>query len=261
MCRNLGRNCRECELYPNQHDDRHIEYTVLERRARDLLLTHGILTKDKIPCDLCPYYTLKMAEKIAAFCFTVPHFIEEIESRQLIVLDEDSTLSYFFPPSPVLFRYKKEKNENKFENVLGKALEQAIEIREHMEKKAHASEEEKLLMWSIDSFGGINEVIKNTMSGEITPLDCCHKIEEQLTHKSEVIYDENLIEKTLKKLDDNHPNSSSEVDLKDLSMLVLFIWKEAFIHALLRSKRLQICTSNRRCDPSNLKHELVNSCN
>ena len=151
MCRNQGRNCRECELCPNQHDDSHIDYTELERRAQNLLHEHGILTKDKIPYDLCPYYTLKLAEKYAKYCFTVPYFIEEIEPRQLIVLDEDPTLSHFFPQSPVLFRYKKEKNENKFENVLGKALEQATEIRERIEKKGRINEEDKLLLWSIDS--------------------------------------------------------------------------------------------------------------
>ena len=133
----------------------------------------------------------------------------------MIVLDEDPTLSHFYPPSPVLFRYKKEKNENKFENVLGKALEQATEIRERIEKKEWTSKEDNLLMWSIDTFGGINEVIKTTMSGDSTPEDCFHRIEEQLTHESEVAYDSDLIEKAFKKLDEYHTDHSSEVDLKD----------------------------------------------
>ena len=53
------------------------------------------------------------------------------------------------------------------------------------------------------------------MSGEITPEDCCHNIEEQLTHKSEVTYDNVTVEKAFKKLDEYHMNYSSEVDLKD----------------------------------------------
>jgi hypothetical protein len=54
----------------------------------------------------------------------VPHFIEELEPRKIIVLDEDPTLSHFYPRSAELLRYKKEKNEYKFDNTLGKALEQ-----------------------------------------------------------------------------------------------------------------------------------------
>ena len=215
MCQNQGTTCRECELCPNQHDDGHISYTELEMRARDLLLRHGILTKEKIPYDLCPYYTLKLAERFAKYCFTVPHFIQEIGSRQLIVLDEDPTLSYFFPKSPMLFRYKKERYENKFENVLGKALEQASEIRERIEKKGRASEEDKLLLWCIDSFGGINEVIKTTMSSNSAPEECCYKIEELLTHKYNTVYDNDLIEKSLEKLKEYHIDYSSDVDLKD----------------------------------------------
>jgi hypothetical protein len=215
MCRKQAIDCRECEFCPNQQDDSHISYTELERRAQDLLREHGILTKEKIPLDLCPYYTLKLAEKSANYCFTVPHFIEDIKPRRLIVLDEDPTLSHFYPPSPLLFRYKSEKTENDFENILGKALEQAPQIKERIEKKGRKSEEDKMLMWSINSLGGINEVIKTTMSGECSPQDCCYKIEEQLTQESKVTYDDDLIEKAITKLDEYHIDNSSEVDLRD----------------------------------------------
>jgi hypothetical protein len=230
MCRKQAINCRECEFCPNQQDDSHISYFELERSAKDLLREHGILTKEKIPLDLCPYYSLKMAEKSANYCFTVPHFIEEISPRRLIVLDEDPTLSHFYPPSPLLFRYKIEKNEDKFENVLGKALEQAPEINERIEKKGRKSGMDKMLMWSINSLGGINEVIKTTMSGECSPQDCCYKIEEQLTRESEIIYDEDLIEKAITKLDEYHIDNSSEVDLRDyiISRLYMFRKKPLF---------------------------------
>jgi hypothetical protein len=91
-----------------------------------------ILTKEKIPCDLCPYNTLKLLRDLPKYCFTVPHFIQEIGSRQLIVLDEDPTLFISFQNLNAISDIRKRDYEHKFENVLGKALEQASEIRERI---------------------------------------------------------------------------------------------------------------------------------
>jgi len=214
MCRKEGKNCKECELYPNQHDDGHISYFELERRAEELLRKEKILTKDKVPYELCPYYTLKLAEKFAQYCFTVPHFLEGLKPRQLIVIDEDPTLSFFYSSSVELFRFKREKNEYKFVNTLGKALEQAPEIRMHIETKKNPKEKDKATLWSIDQFGGINDIIKTTMSGEYTPEECYEKIEEQLTQESKVTYDDKTIEKALKNLDECM-DPTSDVNLKD----------------------------------------------
>jgi hypothetical protein len=107
MCRKNKTNCRECEFYPNQHDKDHISFIDLQMRAEELLRAEKILTKDKIPYDLCPYFTLKFAEEFADFVFSVPHFLEDLRPRRLLVLDEDPTLSYFYPPSPMIFKYKK----------------------------------------------------------------------------------------------------------------------------------------------------------
>lgn len=227
MCRKQGTNCTECELCPNEHNDSHIGYIELERRASNLLHEHKILTKERIPNDLCPYYTLKLAEKYARFCFTVPHFIEEIEPRQLTVLDEDPTLSYFFPPSPVLFRYKKEKNEIKFDNVLGKALEQSQGIA----RKSNTSKEEAALELAIDALENINETIKLTMSGECTPEKCYEKIEDQLK-KTEVNYDDQTIEKALRRLGNYHMDHSCEVDLRDYIRCWFYRYERKPMHLL-----------------------------
>ena len=225
MCRRNRLDCAECELYPNQHDDNHISYIELERRAEELLRTEKILTKDKVPYDLCPYYTLKLAEKFAQYCFTVPHFLEDLKPRHLLVLDEDPTLSHFYPPSPMIFRYKKEKNQIKFDNDLGKALEQAPEIKERIESKENRSEEDKALGWAIDTIGGINEIIKTSMSGDCTTEKCYEKIEEQLTQEPKVTYDAKTIEKALKNLDEYQIDCTSDVDLRDYICSLFHIFK------------------------------------
>jgi hypothetical protein len=72
MCRKVRQGCKECELYPNQHDKNHISYIELKGRSEELLSAYGTLTEKEIPLDLCPYYTLKLAEESAQFCFTGP---------------------------------------------------------------------------------------------------------------------------------------------------------------------------------------------
>ena len=226
MCRKNKINCKECELYPNQHDKNHISYIELKARAEELLREEKILTKDKVPGDLCPYFTLKFAEEFARYCFAVPHFLEDLKTRRLLVLDEDPTLSYFYPTSSMVFRYKKEKHGNKFDNTLGIALERVPEIKERLEAKENRSKEDEALGWAIDTLGGINEIIKTTMSGEGTPEKCCVKIEEQLTNESKVTYDDETIEKALKNLDEYHIDYTTDVDLRDYICTWFHIFKK-----------------------------------
>jgi hypothetical protein len=194
--------------------------------VKELLHTHEVLTKDKVPYDLSPYYTLKLAEKSAKYCFTVPHFIKEIESRKLTVLDEDPTLSHFYPPSVELFRHKKEKNEYIFDNTFGKSLEQAQYIRENIEKKERTTEEDKALLWSLDVLRGLNEIIKTKMSGECTPAECCKRIKEQLKQETKVVYSDDLIEKAINKLDEYHLLRSSDVDLKNYIRCLFHLYEK-----------------------------------
>ena len=104
--------------------------------------------------------TLKLAEESADYCFTVVNFIEEIHQRPLMVLDEDTTLAHFYPPSAELFRFKMERNEFKIDNTLGKAIEQAIPIRDALNEKERLREEDKALLWAVDTLGGLDQAIK-----------------------------------------------------------------------------------------------------
>lgn len=126
MCIRDNQDCRSCELYPNQHDDNHISYIDYETRSEKLLREHKILTKAEIPSNLCPYYTLRLAEKSADFCFSVVSLIEKIEPRKLTVLDEDPTLNFFYPASMELLRFRKARDEYIIKNNLGTRLNRFV---------------------------------------------------------------------------------------------------------------------------------------
>ena len=187
----------------NQHDENHISYSEVKRRAEELLREYPILTKDSIPYELCPYFTLRFAEKSASFCFAVVNFIDKVKPRALTILDEDPTLHHFYPPSVELCRCLKKKNEYKFDNTIGKALEQLNGVEEMLKNKERPREEDNVLIQSLGILGGIHETIKATMSGESTPNQCYEKINEQLASESEVSYE--VRNKTLEKFDEYGP--------------------------------------------------------
>jgi hypothetical protein len=176
MCRKNRPNCKDCEFCPH---DKH-SYMELKDTASRLLFEHEILTKDQVPPDLCPYYVLKLAEESANYCFTVVNFIEDIQQRSLTVLDEDPTLAHFNPASVELFRFKKERNEYKLDNTLGKALEQIPSLRTAMSEKGRPREEDRALLWAFDTLVGLNEAINTTMSSKSDPEECYQQISQEL---------------------------------------------------------------------------------
>ncbi len=108
MCRKpkSERNpCDTCQLKPNQHreeDDHGMKHTELEKRAKKLLHEKSTLTKKDVPSDMCPYFTLRYAEKYADYCFTVINNIDNERTttpRSLVVIDEDTAMDHFYPQS------------------------------------------------------------------------------------------------------------------------------------------------------------------
>ena len=228
MCRKERPNCSNCEFCPH---DRH-SFMGLKETALKLLFQHMILTKDQVPYDLCPYYILKLAEKSANYCFTVVNFIEDIQQRSLTVLDEDPTLAYFYPPSAELFRFKKARNEYKIDNSLGKALDQAAPARAAISEKDRPREEDKALLWAIDTLEGINESINITMSSKSDPKQCYEQMANELASR-ECKFSPDIKEKALNKLDEYHiPDPNSENDIKKLISATLYSYPEKPYHLI-----------------------------
>jgi hypothetical protein len=94
-------------MFPNQHrepGDIGETHLGLLSKARQLLQEKNILTKNEIPSDLCPYFTLIRAGYEAKYVFTVVNNIESlfsntVRNRKLTIIDEDTTLGHFYPRS------------------------------------------------------------------------------------------------------------------------------------------------------------------
>lgn len=97
-CRNSKHPCRcsQCDLYPYSDKENYMRF---DTDAREVLYEIEILTNDTVPETMCPYWTIKAAEKAANFVFTVSANLAMISERHITIIDEDPTVSYFYPSS------------------------------------------------------------------------------------------------------------------------------------------------------------------
>lgn len=108
MCRRQGDehlNCRSCIMMPDQQRDPEEigeTWSSLKKKAKSVLKEKRILTKENVPIDMCPYFTLLFAEEFARYKFSVINNINtngigECRTRKLTVIDEDNCMNFFYP--------------------------------------------------------------------------------------------------------------------------------------------------------------------
>jgi hypothetical protein len=130
-CRKTQIDCENCPLKPSQE-----EYLTQQKVAIKLLREAGVLTTKSVPGDMCPYYTMKMAEPYARYCLTVSNNIDVIRERKFVILDEDPTLQHFYPPSVEIATIRKTRGDKRVKNELV-ALDDELDsiIKEGKRKK------------------------------------------------------------------------------------------------------------------------------
>jgi len=132
MCRFPGateEQCKKCVLKPNEHVKGGTGYFELQNKAAKLLNHIGVLTKEEVPADMCPYYTLNFAEEYARYCFTVVNNIEKLQPRKITILDEDPTTSFFYPPSIKIAKIKRTRGETHIINLLSRQEESLKKLK------------------------------------------------------------------------------------------------------------------------------------
>lgn len=116
-------NCSNCILKHTKEN--HMQY---ERKSASLLHENKVLTTKNIPMDMCPYYTLKAAEKHARYCFTVVNNINNIVPRKMVILDEEPVLSHFYATSIEVGTIKTRAGETATKNYITKSAPLQIEL-------------------------------------------------------------------------------------------------------------------------------------
>lgn len=129
-CRRETVDCDHCPLKPSQS-----EYLKQQEIARKLMREVGVLTTNKVPENMCPYYTMRMAEPSARYCMTVSNNIDTIVPRKMVVLDEDPTLQTFYPPSIELATIRKTRGDQRIKNGLVQLDNDLTDIIENKKRK------------------------------------------------------------------------------------------------------------------------------
>lgn len=88
--------CKKCPYYPYEQKDSFFQFGQV---VLDHLMENKILTNKDVPDDQCPYWFVKRADEYADYCFTVVSNMDMLRDRHLLVIDEDPTISHFYPAS------------------------------------------------------------------------------------------------------------------------------------------------------------------
>ncbi len=138
MCNNDKQlDCADCPYKPSKDN-----FMKMEEKAAKLLRTKKNLSKNDIPKNMCPYFTLWMAEKYANYCFTVVNYAERIQRRKIEIIDEDPAVRYFYPASVELAEEGKRRGQRWRKDALERLSPELEGLKESRKYKKFA---EKLL--------------------------------------------------------------------------------------------------------------------
>ena len=193
VCRFNVDSCANCPMKPNEYrpntpeeeaigKETKMGYFEMKNKAARLLREKKVLTKDDVPPDMCPYYTLKFAEKAADYVFTVVQNIRSVKPRKMVVIDEDPALQLFYPPSICIAEIKRIRGEVHVKNNLSDLedeLRGIIDGRKHNEVKEYAKKALEILE-AIENNGkksakDMAEAIKGVLKGWEAPAKYVHE--------------------------------------------------------------------------------------
>lgn len=182
-CPFANRKCTECSLSPSEDGLKMTDYF---KEARHLLATTHVLDRDVVWAatkSFCPYHILKCAEKYAEVCLTVPYFLtssdadKKLQYRDVVIIDEDSTVDNFYAQSIELATYTSSSSTYKYdfkylESLVLKLenLEDFILYKEKEEggerKKKALRQHDRIILEAINKFREINDTFSKFVTGE-----------------------------------------------------------------------------------------------
>ena len=239
LCRCDQPLCESCKLKPDETKKiaGHVGYFELQAIANKLLQKHPILTKRDIPLDVCPYYCLRLAIEDAKYVFTVVHNIDRINvsNRKNVVIDEDTTLDYFYPSSPAIARIKRVVNHHDVRIYLNDIMNDISGLTEVIESKQHKMKRDKELLKVFQKIKDINDALLDARSKQDPVDEISDKIGAIVLQGYQEKSEDEILD-ILASLDGYyHPSHAQEddvVDLREVVTAVLHPYKERPAHLI-----------------------------
>lgn len=165
LCINGNLDCKNCRLYPNVVDGEINDPNFTEKVTRQWDDSRSLSKKNIEGNDVCPYYALRYATDRSRFLFTVPQLVPEYKHYQFAIIDEDVTLSYYYPQSQLICRYNHFTNKH---HSVKNEIPSVTTIKEGIEKKKDKSPEEIELLKCIEYIESLNSIFARFAENRIT---------------------------------------------------------------------------------------------
>jgi hypothetical protein len=242
--------CGECPLRPRIHpgfdDDGHLRADVLtvgqlRRTATELLLRHRILTPEILMENenVCPYYTLLLAEYESDYCFTIPYFLtsnREIKrikrtNRDLLVIDEDPVVTSFYPQEYEIATYTYGRGNKNFNNTLGSVMDIIIDIETKINEQKRKKQADKEILRLCGILHEINEKIEDVV--DHTTIDKKKEFDQwvkkfDVSNDYDKIMKDEIIER-LKKFEQDLKEEEHEIELFPIFAPLLHVADKSFV--------------------------------
>lgn len=178
LCKTGTLQCSACNMMPNEHNVNHIGYMQLnflvenifhsnqkfERDLVSLIETEDIMKKYG---GVCPYYALRRGLELADFIFTVPQ-IPIRKEVELLIIDEDPSLSSFFPSCVEICSFSHLQSLKSTKINIRQAEMQKME--DNINKKTRKYSYDYDILKAIDTLKKIRELLESFKEGKI-PID------------------------------------------------------------------------------------------
>ena len=235
--------CKDCPMHPNKDG-----YSIkgYENKAEQMINEYQFLDKEIIvekESTMCPYYILKGAERLSDVCLTVPYYLtssddeQRLCSRELTIIDEDSTIDNFYPGSLELASYVNVRGNLHFEHSLARILsatsklKQVVETKDGVEKKTRLQKWDKVMLAVIDKIEELDALFESYREGNVD----IKKLEEDvkkfnteiLLNGHKIDYDTKI--KTVEKVEEyehNLPKVGDDYTLAGIFETFLFQWEK-----------------------------------
>jgi len=173
----LFKDCQHCPKCPHnslEEGEIGITFMDLKHDAHELFREKKILTVKDIPQEMCPYYTLHLAQGIADICFTVPYYhntsdkIKALKERHLLIVDEDTTTRSWYPICLELANEYRTKDGYSIQNLLSQKMMWFIDrlekkVEDQCEGKKRQYHANVIILKIISKIRQINEYLKSAI--------------------------------------------------------------------------------------------------
>ena len=170
----LFKDCQNCPKCPHsviENGEIGITFMELQHDSHELLREKKILTVNDIPAEMCPYYTLHLAQEIADICFTVPYYhntsdkIKTLKERNLLIVDEDTTTRSWYPVCIELANEYRTKDGYSIQNLLSQKMMWFIErletkVEDQCEGKRRITTINRTILDTISKIKEVNGYMK-----------------------------------------------------------------------------------------------------